>query len=55
MNLSNNSNVDVKGTEDDNRSTETEIMALHIILYLIFWYVSDPTPYIDKKQYPNPN
>ena len=45
MNLSNNSNVDVKGTEGDNRSTETEIMALHI--YLIFWYVSDSTPYID--------
>ena len=38
MNLSNNSNVDVKGTEGDNRSTETEIMALHdTYMYLIFW------------------
>jgi len=39
VNLSNNSNVDVKGTEGDNRSTETEIMALHdTYMYLIFWW-----------------
>ena len=38
MSLSHNNNVEAKRTEGDNRSTETEGMALHVTyMYVIFW------------------
>ena len=39
VSLSHNNNVEAKRTEGDNRSTETEGMALHVTyMYVIFWW-----------------